>query len=93
MSLQDQRPPVAFNIGEKSDDPISMYLNGLYTSGVNLAGLQVGSIPSGFVMDLLVLQFIGNYLDETLLYLSHQYQLNSDGILKLPLVFKTINYK
>ena len=82
-------PTVAFNIGEKSDDPISMYLNDLYTSGVNLAGLPGISIPSGFVNNLPTgLQFIGNYLDEaTLLYLSHQYQLNSDWHTKTPASF------
>lgn len=83
-------PNVAFNIGEKSGDPISMYLNDLYTSAVNLAGLPGISIPSGFVNSLPTgLQLIGNYLDEaTLLYLSHQYQLNSDWHLQTPENFK-----
>lgn len=82
-------PNVAFNKGEKSGDPISMYLNDLYTSAVNLAGLPGISIPSGFVNNLPVgLQLIGNYLDEaTLLYLSHQYQLNSDWHTKTPVGF------
>lgn len=79
-------PNVAFNIGEKSNDPISMYLNDLYTSSVNLAGLPGISIPSGFVNNLPTgLHLIGNYLDEaTLLYLSHQFQLNSDWHKQIP---------
>lgn len=82
-------PSTAFNKGEKSDDPISMYLNDLYTSGVNLAGLPGISIPSGFVKNLPVgLQLIGNYLDEaTLLYMAHQYQLNTDWHMKTPANF------
>lgn len=82
-------PNVAFNKGEKSGDPISMYLNDLYTSAVNLAGLPGISIPSGMVNNLPVgLQLIGNYLDEaTLLYLSHQYQLISDWHLQTPADF------
>ncbi len=79
-------PNVAFNKGSKSNDPISMYLNDIYTSAVNLAGLPGISIPSGFVNNMPVgLQLIGNYLNEaTLLYLSHQYQLLTDWHTKKP---------
>jgi len=41
-------PETAFNIGEKTDDPISMYLSDIYTIAVNLAGIPAMSIPVGF---------------------------------------------
>jgi aspartyl-tRNA(Asn)/glutamyl-tRNA(Gln) amidotransferase subunit A len=42
-------PTVAFNLGEKVDDPITMYLSDIYTIAVNLAGLPGLSLPVGFV--------------------------------------------
>ncbi|MBP9721773.1 MAG: Asp-tRNA(Asn)/Glu-tRNA(Gln) amidotransferase subunit GatA [Gammaproteobacteria bacterium] len=83
-------PTTAFKKGEKSDDPISMYLNDLYTSSANLAGLPGISVCSGFVDDLPVgLQLIGNYLSEaSLLYTAHQYQKQTDWHTKAPAVFK-----
>ncbi|MGH8280901.1 MAG: Asp-tRNA(Asn)/Glu-tRNA(Gln) amidotransferase subunit GatA, partial [Gammaproteobacteria bacterium] len=42
-------PTPAFGLGEKTDDPITMYLNDIYANGVNLAGLPGVSIPMGFV--------------------------------------------
>ena len=85
-------PNTAFKKGEKSNDPISMYLNDLYTSSANLAGLPSMSIPSGFVDGLPVgLQLTGNYLSEsTLLYVGHQYQLNSDWHTKTPKNFAEV---
>ena len=73
-------PNVAFNVGEKSDDPISMYLSDIYTIAVNLAGLPGMSIPAGMAHNMPVgLQIIGNYFDEArLLNVAHQYQLNTD---------------
>lgn len=69
-------PDVAFGIGEKSDDPIKMYLNDVYTIAVNLAGLPGMSIPAGFDKDLPVgLQLIGSHFDEArLLNAAHQFQ-------------------
>ncbi len=69
-------PSVAFNLGEKSDDPLSMYLSDIYTIAVNLAGLPALSIPAGFVDEKPVgLQIIGNYFEEgRLLNVGHQYQ-------------------
>ena len=77
-------PEVAFRIGAKSDDPISMYLQDIYTISVNLAGLPGISIPAGFVDNKPVgLQLIGNYFDEArLLNAAHQFQLNTDWHLK-----------
>ncbi len=69
-------PTTAFNIGEKSDDPISMYLSDIYTIAVNLAGLPGMSVPAGFVKGKPVgLQIIGNYFKESqILNVAHQYQ-------------------
>jgi aspartyl-tRNA(Asn)/glutamyl-tRNA(Gln) amidotransferase subunit A len=73
-------PTPAFGIGEKTGDPVTMYLNDIYTIGVNLAGLPALSAPMGFVDGLPVgLQIIGNYFDETgILAAAHQYQLQTD---------------
>lgn len=73
-------PTVAFKIGEKTHDPVSMYLSDIYTLAVNLAGLPAMSIPAGFVDGLPVgLQLIGNLFDEAkLLNIAHQYQLATD---------------
>ncbi|TDJ18443.1 MAG: Asp-tRNA(Asn)/Glu-tRNA(Gln) amidotransferase subunit GatA [Gammaproteobacteria bacterium] len=79
-------PGVAFRLGEKTDDPISMYLCDVYTTGVNLAGLPAASIPVGFVDGLPVgLHLIGNYFQEArLLNAAHQYQQMSDWHLQMP---------
>ncbi len=69
-------PTPAFKIGEKADDPVTMYLSDIYTIAVNLAGLPAMSLPAGFVNKLPVgMQLIGNYFDEAkLLNVAHQYQ-------------------
>ena len=69
-------PTVAFKLGEKTDDPVTMYLSDINTIAVNLAGLPGMSIPAGFVNSMPVgLQIIGNYFDEQrLLNVAHQYQ-------------------
>jgi aspartyl-tRNA(Asn)/glutamyl-tRNA(Gln) amidotransferase subunit A len=73
-------PSTAFGLGEKSDDPIAMYLQDIYTVTSNLVGLPAASIPAGFVSDLPVgMQLIGNYLSEAkLLNVAHQFQLETD---------------
>jgi len=73
-------PEVAFKIGEKTADPISMYLQDIYTISVNLAGLPGMSVPAGFVDGKPVgLQLIGNYFDESrLLNAAHQFQQATD---------------
>ncbi|TFH50842.1 MAG: Asp-tRNA(Asn)/Glu-tRNA(Gln) amidotransferase subunit GatA [Lysobacterales bacterium] len=79
-------PGVAFRLGEKTDDPIAMYLCDVYTTGVNLAGLPAASIPVGFSDGLPVgLHLIGNYFQEArLLNAAHQYQQVSDWHLQMP---------
>ena len=73
-------PEVAFKIGDKTDDPISMYLQDIYTISVNLAGLPGMSIPAGLVDGKPVgLQLIGNYFEESrLLGAAHQFQQATD---------------
>jgi aspartyl-tRNA(Asn)/glutamyl-tRNA(Gln) amidotransferase subunit A len=79
-------PTPAFCLGEKTDDPITMYLNDIYTIGANLAGLPALSIPMGFVDDLPVgLQLIGDYFDEArLLGVAHQYQRETEWHSRIP---------
>ncbi len=79
-------PSPAFNLGEKSDDPVAMYLADIYTIAVNLAGLPGMSLPCGFVGKRPVgLQIIGNYFDEArLLNVAHKYQQATDWHSKSP---------
>jgi aspartyl-tRNA(Asn)/glutamyl-tRNA(Gln) amidotransferase subunit A len=79
-------PHAAWPLGEKSDDPVAMYLEDLFTLSVNLAGLPGMSIPAGFSNDLPVgLQLIGNYFDEArMLNIAHQYQQVTDWHLRTP---------
>ena len=59
-------PAPAFKFGEKSDDPVKMYLEDIYTIATNLAGLPGMSIPCGFVdQNPVGFQLIGDYLQET----------------------------
>ena len=79
-------PTAAFEIGAKTDDPITMYLNDIYTIGANLAGLPAVSVPCGFVGELPVgLQIIGPVFSEAkLLNAAHQYQKETDWHRRLP---------
>ena len=82
-------PTVAFNLGEKVDDPITMYLSDIYTIAVNLAGLPGLSLPAGFVGQRPVgLQLIGNYFAEhRLLNVAHRYQQVTDWHDRVPTGF------
>jgi aspartyl-tRNA(Asn)/glutamyl-tRNA(Gln) amidotransferase subunit A len=73
-------PTTAFKIGEKSDNPIAMYLGDIYTLPISLAGVPAVSIPVGFSDNLPVgLQIIGDYFNEAkLLNVAHQYQQVTD---------------
>ena len=69
-------PTPAFDIGAKMDDPVTMYLNDIYTIGANLAGLPGVSLPCGFVDELpMGLQLVGPHFGEAkLLNAAHQFQ-------------------
>ncbi|MBV9827961.1 MAG: Asp-tRNA(Asn)/Glu-tRNA(Gln) amidotransferase subunit GatA, partial [Alphaproteobacteria bacterium] len=64
--LAPTAPSAAFAIGEKSDDPIAMYLNDVFTVPADLAGLPAVSVPAGLSADGLPLglQVIGRAFDE-----------------------------
>lgn len=74
-------PTIAFPIGEKSDDPLAMYLADIYTVSANLAGIPAISIPCGFDASGLPvgMQLMGNYFaEDRLLNIAHQYQQVTD---------------
>jgi len=79
-------PTPAFGIGEKTGDPLSMYLSDIYTIAVNLAGLPGISIPAGFIDGKPVgLQLIGGYFAEArLLNVAHRFQQVTDWHRKIP---------
>jgi len=83
-------PTTAFAIGEKTKDPVSMYLNDIFTNTVNLAGLPGLSLPVGFdTAGLPVgMQLIGRFMDEaSLLSLGHRYQQETDWHQQMPEAF------
>lgn len=70
-------PETAFKLGEKSDDPIKMYLSDIFTININLAGVPAISVPCGVDSKKLPigLQIIGNYLDEqTILNVAYAFE-------------------
>jgi aspartyl-tRNA(Asn)/glutamyl-tRNA(Gln) amidotransferase subunit A len=79
-------PTPAFALGAKTADPITMYLNDIYTIGANLAGLPGVSIPCGFVADLPVgLQIVGPHFGEArILAAAHAFQRATDWHTRVP---------
>jgi aspartyl-tRNA(Asn)/glutamyl-tRNA(Gln) amidotransferase subunit A len=79
-------PTAAFAIGAKTEDPITMYLNDIYTIGANLAGLPGVSVPCGFVGELPVgLQIVGPHFSEArLLNAAHAFQGATDWHTRIP---------
>ncbi|HEX4024894.1 MAG TPA: Asp-tRNA(Asn)/Glu-tRNA(Gln) amidotransferase subunit GatA [Steroidobacteraceae bacterium] len=79
-------PTAAFELGAKTHDPVTMYLNDIYTIGANLAGLPAISVPCGFVGGLPAgLQLIGPHFSEgRLLNVAHRYQRETDWHQRLP---------
>jgi aspartyl-tRNA(Asn)/glutamyl-tRNA(Gln) amidotransferase subunit A len=79
-------PTPAFEIGAKTADPVTMYLNDIYTIGANLAGLPAISVPCGLVRGLPVgLQIIGPHFSEPRLFnVAHRYQLETDWHRRAP---------
>ncbi len=79
-------PHTAFAIGSKNDDPVTMYLEDIYTIAVNLAGLPGMSIPAGLVNGLPVgLQIVGkDFAEAQLLNVAHKFQQATDWHTKSP---------
>jgi aspartyl-tRNA(Asn)/glutamyl-tRNA(Gln) amidotransferase subunit A len=79
-------PTPAFAIGAKTADPITMYLNDIYTIGANLAGLPAVSIPCGFAQQLPVgLQIVGPHFSEArILAAAHAFQRETDWHTRAP---------
>ncbi|EAR61045.1 Asp-tRNA(Asn)/Glu-tRNA(Gln) amidotransferase subunit GatA [Neptuniibacter caesariensis] len=73
-------PHPAFKIGEKTSDPVAMYMEDIFTISLNLAGLPGMSVPCGTVNGLPTgLQIIGDYFaEQKLLNVAHQFQLATD---------------
>ncbi len=81
-------PGVAFKIGDKTDDPMTMYMNDVCTIPVNIAGLPSISIPGGMSENLPVgLQFIGpQFGDTTVIQAAAAYERATDWHLRHPLI-------
>ena len=74
-------PTAAFKVGEKTSDPLQMYLSDIFTISVNLAGVPAISLPCGFTSNNLPigLQFIGKHFDEeSLVKIAYAYEQNTD---------------
>lgn len=85
--LTPTSPTVAFKVGEKVSDPLSMYLSDIYTIPANLAGIPAISIPCGFSKSGLPigLQLMGKAFDEEiLLRISYTYEQNTEWHTKKP---------
>ena len=83
-------PSTAFGLGAKTDDPVAMYLNDIYTITANLAGVPGMSLPCGFVNDMPVgLQLISGYFTEArLLNVAHRYQQVTDWHRRMPAAYQ-----
>jgi aspartyl-tRNA(Asn)/glutamyl-tRNA(Gln) amidotransferase subunit A len=83
-------PTPAFGIGAKTEDPITMYLNDIYTIGANLAGLPAISVPCGLVNGLPVgMQIVGgHFAEERILNVAHRYQRDSDWHTRAPEAYR-----
>jgi len=79
--LSPVAPTPAFKIGEKSDDPLTMYLSDIFTLSANLAGIPGMSVPCGFSPDGLPigLQIMGSHFDEeTMLKVAYNFEQATD---------------
>jgi aspartyl-tRNA(Asn)/glutamyl-tRNA(Gln) amidotransferase subunit A len=80
-------PTTAFKIGEKTLDPLQMYLSDICTISVNLAGLPALSLPCGFDLEGLPIgmQVIGKHFDEcTILNIAYAYEQSTEWHKKKP---------
>lgn len=83
-------PNIAFKIGEKVNDPISMYLSDIFTTSVNLASLPAISAPAGFIDDMPIgFQLTGpEFKEDLLLNITHKLQQVTDWHMKMPTAFE-----
>ena len=88
LLLSPTSPSVAWEIGEKFDDPIAMYLTDIYTVTVNVVGAPAVSVPCGFVRELPVgLQLIGRHFEDGLvLDVAAAYQASTDWHTRRPML-------
>ncbi|MFA5853901.1 MAG: Asp-tRNA(Asn)/Glu-tRNA(Gln) amidotransferase subunit GatA [Patescibacteria group bacterium] len=88
LLLSPTSPSVAWDLGEKFDDPIAMYLTDIYTVTVNVVGAPAVSVPCGFVRDLPVgMQLIGRQFEDALvLDAASRYQTVTDWHTKQPML-------
>ncbi len=79
-------PTTAFKLGEKTSDPLEMYLSDIYTVAINPAGVPSLALPAGFSKEMPVgMQLIGQHLDEqTLFQVGYAYQQVTDWHKQLP---------
>ena len=80
-------PFPAFKIGEKKDDPLSMYLADIYTISANLAGICALSVPAGFIDDKLPvgLQIMGpRFGEEKILQIAKAYEEKTEWHSRFP---------
>jgi len=85
-------PTTAFKLGDKTDDPVKMYLNDIFTIAANLTGAPAMSIPCGFDERGLPvgMQLQGNYFREAqLLNVAHQFQQATDWHQRVPETFRS----
>ncbi len=90
LIISPTAPTTAFKLGEKTSDPLTMYLSDIYTIPVNLAGLPAISVPCGFISGLPAgLQMIGKMFDEaTVLRAAHAYEKATDWTSRRPQIAK-----
>lgn len=86
LLLAPVSPTTAFKIGEKTSDPLEMYLSDVYVVATNPAGVPALALPAGFSDNMPVgMQLIGKHLDEsTLFQVAHAYQQVTDWHKQLP---------
>ena len=79
-------PTLPFKLGQKSDDPMAMYLADVYTTSMSLAGVPAISVPCGFVGNLPVgLQITASHFEEgKLIQAAHAYEQASEHYKKRP---------
>ena len=82
-------PTTAFKVGEKTAEPLEMYLSDIFTISVNLAGLPGLSLPCGFDAENMPIgmQIIGKHFDEaTMLKVAHTYEQSTDWHKRKPII-------